>query len=61
MKTGPLGFFTGTSVLAAETSLVHGHAVPIGDSHIVLHSRIAVAIGAIFADLAKAWAASCFD
>lgn len=61
VKTSPLGFLTGTSALAAKTNSVCGCAVPIGDSHAVPCSCIAAAIGAIFADLAKTWAALCFD
>lgn len=61
VKTSPLRFLAGTSVLAAEMSSVCSCAVPVGDNHVVPCSCIAVAISAIFADLAKTWAALCFN
>lgn len=61
VKTSPLGFLTRTSALATETISVRGCAAPVGDSHVVPCSCIAVAIGVIFADLAKAWPVLGFD
>lgn len=58
VKTSPLGFLPGTSVLAARSWLC-GRAVPVGGSQAVPRSCTAGATGAVFADPAKTWDVSC--